>query len=79
MENDYSALFALCLLHAISHNPGVDNELLDTILLPSKNPEAKQRYNTWLVEKIIDIITLSCQPGNLNFIDVKFNIFLFYF
>ncbi|XP_075232093.1 C-type lectin domain containing ema isoform X2 [Lycorma delicatula] len=63
LENDYSALFALCLLHAISHNPGVDYELLDTILLPSKNVEAKQRYNTWLVEKLIDIITLSCQPG----------------
>lgn len=64
LENDYTALFALCLLHAISHNTGVDHELLDTILMPSRNTEAKQRYNTWLVDKLIDIITLSCQPGN---------------
>lgn len=63
LENDYSALFALCLLHAISHNPGINRELLDTILLPSASVEVKQRYNTWLVEKLIDIITLSCQPG----------------
>ncbi|RZF48880.1 hypothetical protein LSTR_LSTR003260 [Laodelphax striatellus] len=68
LENDYSALFVLCLLHAISHNSGVDKALLDTVLLPAAAPDDaaapdKPRYNTWLVEKLIDIITLSCQPG----------------
>lgn len=63
VENDYSALFALCLLHAISHNKGIGEELLNNLLMPSTDNDSKLRYNTWIVEKLIDIITLSCQPG----------------
>ncbi|KAL1130694.1 hypothetical protein AAG570_011935 [Ranatra chinensis] len=62
-ENDYSALFALCLLYAISHNAGISPDLLDGLLIPSSNPEQKPRYTSWLVQKLINIITLSCQLG----------------
>ncbi|RVE51629.1 hypothetical protein evm_003761 [Chilo suppressalis] len=33
-ENDYKALFALCLLFALINNKGVNTELLDTLLCP---------------------------------------------
>uniref|UniRef100_A0A1B6EUJ7 Uncharacterized protein n=1 Tax=Cuerna arida TaxID=1464854 RepID=A0A1B6EUJ7_9HEMI len=62
-ENDYTALFALCLLYAISHNKGVGANLVDGLLLPSSNSEDKPRYSQWLVEKLLNIISLSCQPG----------------
>lgn len=60
-ENDYAALFALCLLYALGHNQGVNEDLLDTVLFPSDKRETKHWYNTLLVEKLIKIISLSCQ------------------
>ncbi|XP_061713070.1 protein CLEC16A homolog isoform X1 [Cydia pomonella] len=36
-ENDYKALFALCLLFALINNKGVNTELLDTLLCPEQN------------------------------------------
>ncbi|XP_063893963.1 protein CLEC16A homolog isoform X5 [Helicoverpa armigera] len=35
-ENDYKALFALCLLFALINNKGVNTELLDTLLCPEE-------------------------------------------
>ncbi|XP_067005962.2 protein CLEC16A homolog isoform X2 [Anabrus simplex] len=63
-ENDYAALFALCLLYALGHNQGVNEELMDTVLFPSEKPDTKQWYNVLLVEKLIKIITQSCQPNS---------------
>ncbi|KAF6201259.1 hypothetical protein GE061_005706 [Apolygus lucorum] len=60
-ENDYAALFALCLLYAISQNEGLDHIMLDGMLLPARNTELKQRYNAWLVQKLVNIVTQSCQ------------------
>ncbi|XP_014244787.1 protein CLEC16A homolog isoform X2 [Cimex lectularius] len=62
-ENDYSALFSLCLLYAISQNSGIENVLLDGLLLPVSVPD-KQKYNMSLVQNLIDIISLSSQAGS---------------
>ncbi|CAN8030413.1 unnamed protein product [Ixodes persulcatus] len=63
-ENDHPALFALCLLYALGHNPGINEELLDTVLTPSVRPETRHWYNIALMEKLIQIISLSCKYGN---------------
>ncbi|XP_046390696.1 protein CLEC16A homolog isoform X1 [Ischnura elegans] len=63
-DNDYVALFALCLLYALGHNQdGVNEELLDSVLFPSVKPETKHWYNVLLVERLIKIISFSCQPN----------------
>nr|CAD7261213.1 unnamed protein product [Timema shepardi] len=64
-ENDYAALFALCLLYALGNNKGVNEELLDTVLFPSERQETKHWYNVLLVEKLIKIISYSCQSSEL--------------
>ncbi|KAK7789515.1 hypothetical protein R5R35_002837 [Gryllus longicercus] len=61
-ENDYAALFALCLLYALGHNQGVNEDLLDSVLFASEKKDTKHWYNILLVEKLIKIISLSCQP-----------------
>uniref|UniRef100_T1HT72 FPL domain-containing protein n=1 Tax=Rhodnius prolixus TaxID=13249 RepID=T1HT72_RHOPR len=61
VENDYAALFALCLLYAISQNNGIDPNLLEGLLIPSEDSEGKPRYNNWIVQKLIHIINISCQ------------------
>ncbi|EEC20586.1 protein CLEC16A, putative, partial [Ixodes scapularis] len=63
-ENDHPALFALCLLYALGHNPGINEELLDTVLTPSMRPETRHWYNVALMEKLIQIISLSCKYGS---------------
>ncbi|CAH2234784.1 protein CLEC16A homolog isoform X5 [Pararge aegeria] len=40
-ENDYKALFALCLLYALINNKGVNPELLDTLLYSELDDGAK--------------------------------------
>ncbi|KAF5277222.1 hypothetical protein FQR65_LT03928 [Abscondita terminalis] len=68
-ENDYAALFALSLLYALANNKGVMPDLLELVLKPrvsaskSTNREIKYSYNTYLVEKILHIVMLSCQPS----------------
>ncbi|XP_074647477.1 protein CLEC16A-like isoform X2 [Tubulanus polymorphus] len=63
-ENDYEALFALCLLYAMGHNEGINQELLDSVLMPTDKSQGKSHYNVLLVEKLIKIISLSCQNGS---------------
>lgn len=61
-ENDYAALFALCLLYALVNNQGIDRKTLDPILCSSRNPTTSL-YNEILIERLIHIITLSCQTN----------------
>lgn len=63
-ENDYRALFALCLLYAIGHNDGINKEMLDSVLYPPKRKESDNCYNSSVVEKIVRIIIQSCQPDS---------------
>ncbi|GIY14224.1 protein CLEC16A homolog [Caerostris extrusa] len=60
-ENDHAALFALCVLYAVGYNPGINQDLLDSVLMPSDKSETKFCYNVCLIEKLIQIINLSCQ------------------
>ncbi|WAQ96416.1 CL16A-like protein [Mya arenaria] len=56
-ENDYEALFALCLLYAMGHNDA-------QCILTSPLKKVKDNYNVALVERLIRIITYSTQPGS---------------
>ncbi|XP_076337258.1 protein CLEC16A-like isoform X2 [Tachypleus tridentatus] len=60
-ENDHNALFALCLFYALGHNAGINQDLLDTVLMPTNKSETKHLYNIHLVERLIKIISQSCQ------------------
>ncbi|CAH0723250.1 unnamed protein product, partial [Brenthis ino] len=44
-ENDYKALFALCLLYALINNKGVNPELLDTLLYSEIDDASKSSVN----------------------------------
>ncbi|KAK6643395.1 hypothetical protein RUM43_004900 [Polyplax serrata] len=64
-ENDYSALFALCLLNAMCHNSGVSRETLCKILLPAENNEATHKsLHATFIERLIRIINSSCQADS---------------
>ncbi|XP_012230191.1 protein CLEC16A homolog isoform X2 [Linepithema humile] len=63
-ENDYAALFALCLLYALANNQGISRQSLDIILSPfQNNTSVKNSYNELLMDRLIHIITLSCQTN----------------
>ncbi|KOX71482.1 Protein CLEC16A [Melipona quadrifasciata] len=61
-ENDYAALFALCLLYALANNQGIDRKTLDPILCNSPS-STTTLYNEILIDRLIHIITLSCQTN----------------
>ncbi|XP_005104406.1 protein CLEC16A [Aplysia californica] len=63
-ENDYAALFALCLLYAMGKSNGISQSLLDSVLMPTERSNCKDNYNLFLVERLIRIIELACQTGN---------------
>nr|CAD7601801.1 unnamed protein product [Timema genevievae] len=64
-ENDYAALFALCLLYALGHNKGTHLKKINTCaLFRHKRQETKHWYNILLVEKLIKIISYSCQSNS---------------
>nr|CAD7455165.1 unnamed protein product [Timema tahoe] len=66
-ENDYAALFALCLLYALGHNKGTYLKKINTcVLFRHKRQETKHWYNILLVEKLIKIISYSCQSMMKN-------------
>lgn len=63
-ENDYSALFALCLLWAMGQNEGISQNLMDSVLMPTERAKTKENYNILLVERLIRIIEQACQAGS---------------
>lgn len=63
-ENDYAALFALCLLYALANNQGISRKTLNIILSPFQNDTStKNSYNELLMDRLIHIVTLSCQTN----------------
>ncbi|XP_036594898.1 protein CLEC16A isoform X1 [Trichosurus vulpecula] len=60
-EDDYHALFVLCLLYAMSHNKGIDPEKLDRIQLPVQTEFEKTFYNHLLAERLIRIMNYAAQ------------------
>ncbi|XP_061377184.1 protein CLEC16A homolog isoform X2 [Danaus plexippus] len=79
-ENDYKALFALCLLYALINNKGVNPELLDILLRPEADPskastssgspdggerkEKKDSFNGLLIAELMAIANLCCKPAS---------------
>lgn len=63
-ESDYSALFALCLLYAICQNSGVSREMLSELFFPSENNDVDKSVNATFIERIIKIISSSCQADS---------------
>ncbi|KAK3871250.1 hypothetical protein Pcinc_023591 [Petrolisthes cinctipes] len=60
--DDYASLFVLCLLYALGHNQGINQELLDVAVVVGKSTtDTRALYNTHLVDKMLDIIQLSAQ------------------
>lgn len=61
-DDDYHALFVLCLLYAMSHNKGMDPEKLERIQLPEPSAAEKTVYNHLLAERLIRIMNSAAQP-----------------
>lgn len=77
-ENDYLALLALCLLYALANNKGVNAEWLD-IVLNRSSPTGCSKYNIILLEKLLQIITLSNQPScRIRLVTIELTLKLFY-
>lgn len=90
-ENDYTALFALCLLYALVNNKGIMHntyyhkikkkynsffiagvvpDILEGVLRPRKTlvassttKDIRYSYNFHLIDRLMHIVTLSCQPS----------------
>ncbi|XP_037954199.1 protein CLEC16A homolog [Teleopsis dalmanni] len=60
-ENDYLALLALCLIYAMAYNRGIKNDWFEQVL--SKSSRGSFSYKTELIERLLNIITLSSQPS----------------
>ncbi|XP_063078084.1 protein CLEC16A isoform X3 [Engraulis encrasicolus] len=60
-EDDYHALFVLCLLYALSHSKGINPALLEKIQLPAPDQE-RASYSQVLVERIIRVMSQAAQP-----------------
>ncbi|GAB1300000.1 Protein CLEC16A [Apodemus speciosus] len=61
-DDDYHALFVLCLLYAMSHNKGMDPEKLKRIQLPVPSEAEQTTYNHLLAERLIRIMNNAAQP-----------------
>ncbi|XP_065588388.1 protein CLEC16A isoform X1 [Cyrtonyx montezumae] len=61
-EDDYYALFVLCLLYAMSHNKGIDPVKLERIQLSAQHGEERNSYNHVLAERLIRIMNYAAQP-----------------
>ncbi|XP_058447400.1 protein CLEC16A homolog [Malaya genurostris] len=76
-ENDYLALLALCLLYALANNKGVNSEWLE-IVLSRSSPTGCSKYNVILLEKLLQIITLSNQPScRIRLVTIELTLKLF--
>ncbi|XP_034567059.1 protein CLEC16A isoform X1 [Notolabrus celidotus] len=60
-DDDYHALFVLCLLYAVSHSKGINRDLLERLQLPVPDQE-KTSYSLVLAERLIRIMNQAAQP-----------------
>ncbi|KAM3863917.1 protein CLEC16A [Diretmus argenteus] len=60
-NEDYHALFVLCLLYAVSHSKGINRDLLERLQLPVPDQE-KSSYSLVLVERLIRVMSHAAQP-----------------
>ncbi|CAG02693.1 unnamed protein product, partial [Tetraodon nigroviridis] len=64
-NDDYHALFVLCLLYAVSHSKGVNKDLLERLQLPVPDQE-RNSYSLVLVERLIRVMSQAAQPESLH-------------
>jgi len=64
LENDYLPLFSLCLIFAMQENVGISKSLLKSVGIPCKSTANKSWYNTFLVEKLLNVLYSACQYGS---------------
>ncbi|XP_058508584.1 protein CLEC16A isoform X2 [Solea solea] len=60
-NDDYHALFVLCLLYAVSHSKGINLDLLERLQLPVPDQE-RSSYSLVLVERLIRVMSHAAQP-----------------
>uniref|UniRef100_A0A672F885 C-type lectin domain containing 16A n=1 Tax=Salarias fasciatus TaxID=181472 RepID=A0A672F885_SALFA len=60
-DDDYHALFVLCLLYAVSHSKGINCDLLERLQLPVPDQE-RSSYSLVLVERLIRVMNQAAQP-----------------
>ncbi|XP_041829524.1 protein CLEC16A isoform X1 [Melanotaenia boesemani] len=60
-DDDYHALFVLCLLYAVSHSKGVNLDLLERLQLPVPDQE-RSSYSLVLAERLIRVMNQASQP-----------------
>ncbi|XP_061702003.1 protein CLEC16A isoform X2 [Syngnathoides biaculeatus] len=60
-NDDYHALFVLCLLYAVSHSKGINRDLLERLQLPVPDQE-RSSYSLVLAERLIRIMSQAAQP-----------------
>ncbi|XP_038136271.1 protein CLEC16A isoform X3 [Cyprinodon tularosa] len=75
-SDDYHALFVLCLLYAISHSKGVNQDLLERLQLPVPNQE-RASYSVVLVERLIRIMNQAALPdGKVRLVTLELSCLL---
>ncbi|XP_034045656.1 protein CLEC16A isoform X2 [Thalassophryne amazonica] len=62
-DDDYHALFVLCLLYAVSHSRGIKRDLLERLQLPVPDQE-RSSYSLVLVERLIRVMSQAAQPDS---------------
>nr|XP_057904347.1 protein CLEC16A isoform X2 [Doryrhamphus excisus] len=60
-DDDYHALFVLCLLYAVSHSKGINCDLLERLQLPVPDQE-RSSYSLVLAERLIRVMSQAAQP-----------------
>ncbi|XP_070703374.1 protein CLEC16A isoform X4 [Pempheris klunzingeri] len=60
-NDDYHALFVLCLLYAVSHSKGINRDLLERLQLPVPDQE-RSSYSLVLAERLIRVMSQAAQP-----------------
>ncbi|XP_019723869.1 protein CLEC16A isoform X1 [Hippocampus comes] len=60
-NDDYHALFVLCLLYAVSHSKGINSDLLERLQLPVPDQE-RSSYSLVLAERLIRVMSQAAQP-----------------
>lgn len=60
-NDDYHALFVLCLLYAVSHSKGINCDLLERLQLPVPDQE-RSSYSLVLAERLIRVMSQAAQP-----------------
>ncbi|XP_061761857.1 protein CLEC16A isoform X1 [Nerophis ophidion] len=60
-DDDYHALFVLCLLYAVSHSKGINGDLLERLQLPVPDQD-RSSYSLVLAERLIRVMSLAAHP-----------------